>query len=73
MLDNIPTTLFVKVCIKYIYVRFTNVDLTQSGSTQFILNFHLSAWIWLLYYPHSTITPFLSSLSTFKLLNRLSF
>lgn len=47
---------------------FAYVDLTQSGSTQFILNFHLSAWIWLLYYPHSTITPFVSSLSTFKLL-----
>lgn len=42
------------------------VDLTQSGSTQINLNFHLSAWIWLLYYPHSTITPFVSSLSTFK-------
>lgn len=49
-------------------VGFAYVDLTQSGSTQFNLNFHLSAWIWLLYYPHSTITPFVSSLSTFKLL-----
>lgn len=47
---------------------FAYVDLTQSGSTQFILKFHLSAWIWLLYYPHNTITPFVSLLSTFKLL-----
>ncbi len=50
-------------------VGFTYVDLIQRGSTQFNLNFHLSVWIWLLYYPHSTITPFVSSLSTFKLLH----